>query len=256
MAMTSTLTVLGSCGAWPEPGRACSGFVLDHDGFRVVVDLGYGTLPRLLAHRDDPFADGVDAVVITHRHPDHCVDLHGLFRARAMGDGDKTAVPVYAAEGVRDVMAGLEEEHDRADIDEVFDWHPLPGGPYDLGPFRLLSRALPHYVPNAGIRLEARDLTVAYTGDSGPDPALVELAAGADLFVAESTEAAKSSGPSADQYLAADEAARAAQAAGARRLLLTHFWPGMDRAEAGRVARDHFTGEVLLADEGLVVPLR
>lgn len=75
--------MLGSCGAWPEPWRACSGFVLELDGFRVVLDLGYGTLLRLLGHLDSPVADGVDAVVVTHHHPDHAIDLHGLFRAMA-----------------------------------------------------------------------------------------------------------------------------------------------------------------------------
>jgi ribonuclease BN (tRNA processing enzyme) len=76
------VTVLGSCGAFPEPGRACSGFAVDWDGYRLVLDLGYATLPRLLAH----WPDGeLDAVAITHEHPDHCVDLHGLFRMRFYG---------------------------------------------------------------------------------------------------------------------------------------------------------------------------
>ena len=64
--MESWLVVLGSCGAWPEPGRACSGFLLEHDGFRVALDLGYGTLPRLLSLLGSPTAAGIDAVVVTH----------------------------------------------------------------------------------------------------------------------------------------------------------------------------------------------
>ena len=80
--MRSRLVVLGGCGAWPEPGRACSGFLLEHEGFRVALDLGYGTLPRLLAELGSVTAAGLDAVVVTHDHPDHVVDLHGLFRAR------------------------------------------------------------------------------------------------------------------------------------------------------------------------------
>jgi ribonuclease BN (tRNA processing enzyme) len=73
--MTSRLTVLGSCGAWPEPGRACSGFVLEHRGARLVLDLGYGTLPRLLALLGSSAADGIDAVIITHAHPDHMIEI-------------------------------------------------------------------------------------------------------------------------------------------------------------------------------------
>jgi ribonuclease BN (tRNA processing enzyme) len=63
--MSSRLVVLGSCGAWPEAGRACSGFVVEHGGVRVVLDLGYGTLPRLLGLLDSTVADGVDAVIVT-----------------------------------------------------------------------------------------------------------------------------------------------------------------------------------------------
>ena len=86
--MTSRLTVLGSCGAWPEPGRACSGFVLEHRGARVVLDLGYGTLPRLLALLGSSAADGIAAVIITHAHPDHMIDLHGLLRAQGWSPQD------------------------------------------------------------------------------------------------------------------------------------------------------------------------
>ena len=80
--MSSRLIVLGGCGAWPEGGRACSGFVLEHQGFRVVLDLGYGTLPRLLSLLGSAGGEGIDAVIVTHRHPDHMIDLHGLLRAR------------------------------------------------------------------------------------------------------------------------------------------------------------------------------
>ncbi len=73
--------VLGSCGAWPEPGRACSGLVVEHDGAQIVIDLGYGTLPRLLSLPGSSSADGVDAVIVTHAHSGHMVDLHGLLRA-------------------------------------------------------------------------------------------------------------------------------------------------------------------------------
>src|SRR6185312_2152231 len=99
------VTVLGSCGAFPEPGRACSGFAVDWDGFRLVLDLGYATLPRLLAHWPD---------------------------------------------GALDRLAGLEPD---VDLTAVFDPHPLPGG-YRAGPFELTGVPLPHFVPNAGIRLQ------------------------------------------------------------------------------------------------------
>jgi ribonuclease BN (tRNA processing enzyme) len=255
----SRLVVLGSCGAWPEAGRACSGFVLEHDGFRVVLDLGYATLPRLLALVGSPVADGVDAVVVTHRHADHAVDLHGLFRARWFGRRDAAALQLFAPAGVIDLVAALEEDGAAA-VGRVFDWHPLPAMAYQVGPFRLESWALPHFVPNAGVRLSTPTLTVAYTGDTGPDPALVEMGRAADLYIMEATDRDQQgstlSAPSGQRlHLTARDAAQAATAAGARRLLLSHFWPGNDRQVSRSAATAAFPGEVLLADEGLEIRL-
>lgn len=257
--MASKLVVLGSCGAWPEPGRACSGYVVEHDGFRVVMDLGYGTLSRLLAVVDSRVAAGIDAVVITHKHPDHMLDLHGLFRARWFGDRAADPIPLYAPDGVVQRLEGLEGD-DVSAILEVFDWHELPHAPYDVGPFELRSWSLPHFVPDAGVRLTTDGLTIAYTGDTGPDPCLTELARDADLFIAEASDRGQRTdtplaGPGERMHLTAREAGEIAQAASAKRLLLTHFWPGNDREASRAAAAAVFDGEVLVADEGLQISL-
>jgi ribonuclease BN (tRNA processing enzyme) len=258
--MASQAVVLGSCGAWPEPGRACSGFVIEHAGFRIVMDLGYGTLSRLLWLVDSRVGAGIDAVIITHKHPDHMLDLHGLFRARWFGDRGADPIPLYAPDGVVQRLQGLEEDEEDAILD-VFGWRPLPAeAPYDVGPFELRSWSLPHFVPNAGVRLAADGLIVAYTGDTGPDPSLPDLARDADLFIAEASDRRQQTGtPQAGQkqrmHLSAHDAGQAAQAAGAKRLLLTHFWPGNDREASRAEAHAVFDGEVLVADEGLRVSL-
>lgn len=101
---------------------------------------------RLLTLVDSRVGAGIDAVMITHKHPDHMLDLHGLFRARWFGDRDADPIPLYAPDGVVQRLQGLEEDDEGA-ILEVFDWHPLPvERPYDLGPFQLRSRSLPHFV--------------------------------------------------------------------------------------------------------------
>ncbi len=144
--MTRRVTVLGGCGAYPEPGRACSGFLVEWNGFRVVLDLGYATLPRLLAHCPD---GAVDAVVVTHEHPDHCVDLHGLFRLRFYGHPATPRLPLYCTPGVLTRLGGLEPE---VDLRAVFDVHELPGT-HRVGPFDLTGVPLPHHVPAVGVRL-------------------------------------------------------------------------------------------------------
>src|SRR5215208_1318396 len=122
--MDSRVVVLGGCGAWPEPGRACSGFLLEHDGFRAVLDLGYGTLPRLLALLGSATGIGLDAVIVTHDHPDHVVDLHGLFRARLYDGRHEPRIPLYSPEAVPQRIAGLEDS-DRSTVDLIFAWRPL-----------------------------------------------------------------------------------------------------------------------------------
>ena len=257
--MTSRLTVLGSCGAWPEPGRACSGFVLEHRGARVVLDLGYGTLPRLLALLGSSAADGIAAVIITHAHPDHMIDLHGLLRARWFGRRSAPPVPLYAPEPVLARLISLEDDGAGV-VRRVFDWRPLPAQARAVGPFRLESMLLPHYLPNAGVRLSGPGLIVAYTGDTGPDPGLAGLGRDADLYIADATDRtqqpgapAAPSGPAMN--LTAREAGEAAAAAGAGRLLLSHFWPDNDRQASRTAAAAAFSGQILLADEGLEVPL-
>lgn len=257
--MDSQLTVLGSCGAWPEAGRACLGHVLEHAGFRIVLDLGYGTLPRLLSHLGSSVADGIDAVIVTHRHADHALDLHGLFRARWFGNRGASPLPLYSPQSVLEQTAALEED-DAPAVRRVFDWRPLPAEPYRVGPFRLESWDLPHFVPNAGVRLTAPGLTVAYTGDTGPTPALIELGRDADLYIMEASDRDQQTStppapPGEQLHLRAVDAGQAAAAAGARRLMLTHFWPGNDRRASAAAAADVFSREILLADEGLTVRL-
>ncbi|WP_199435151.1 MBL fold metallo-hydrolase [Qaidamihabitans albus] len=242
------LTVLGSCGAWPEPDRACSGLLLMHNEFRVVLDLGYGTVAPLLRHCP---GGAVDAVVITHEHPDHCVDLSALARLRFFHGADRPRLPLYCPPGVVRVLESLEP---RPAPHEVFDIHEL-SGTHRAGPFRLDAFPLPHHVPAFGVRLTTREYAFAYTGDGGPSPELAELGAGTDLFVMEATlqGPAPVTGP---RYLTtAREAGEWAARAGARRLLLTHFWPGADRAVSVAEAGEAFTGEVLAAEEDMVVHL-
>jgi ribonuclease BN (tRNA processing enzyme) len=245
MARMRRLTVLGSCGAHPEAGRACSGFLLAYDDLRIVLDLGFGTFARLLTANGD---GAVDAVVITHSHSDHCVDLNALFRERSFADGPR--IPLYCPP---DVVTRVEPLEPRARLTDVFDVHELPGT-HHIGPLRLDGVALPHYVPNAGIRLTAPGFTFAYTGDTAPCDELATLGADADLYIVDATF-----GSDADRgehsLLTAREAGAAAREAHAKRLLLTHFWPGTDRSVAVAQAAEQFGGEVIAAEDGLVLDL-
>ncbi|MEU5942862.1 MBL fold metallo-hydrolase [Micromonospora sp. NPDC047548] len=244
------LTVLGGCGAWPEAGQACSGYLVEHDGFRLLVDLGYATLPRLLERVS---VDQVDAVFISHGHPDHCADVNPLLRARALRDDPPAPLPVYALPGALDAVLALDRP---GMLDAAYVLHEFTAGSrLDIGPFRAQTRLLPHWVPNAGVRLAAGDRVLAYTGDSGPSPDVVELARDADLLLAEATYVDEVPEDSQGYQSSARQAGRQAADAGAGHLLLTHLRPGTDPAAARAAAADEYDGQVAVATTGLILDL-
>jgi ribonuclease BN (tRNA processing enzyme) len=244
------ITVLGGCGAWPAAGLACSGFLVEHDGFRLVLDLGYAALPRLLEHAS---AGSVDAVLISHGHPDHCADLNPLLRARALADDPPPALPLFAPPGALDAVLALDQP---AMLDGAYRLHEFaPGARFDVGPFDVTTWLLPHWVPNAGIRLAAGGRRLAYTGDTGPSPDIVDLARDADLFIAEATYAEEVPADSTRYLSSARQAGHYAAQAHVRHLLLTHLWPGSNPQAALSAARRSYRGALSIATPAFTIPL-
>jgi ribonuclease BN (tRNA processing enzyme) len=242
-------TVLGTSGAWPAAGRACSGYLVESAGSRILLDLGFGVLPRLLERCP---AEAVSAVLVTHAHADHCVDLFGLYRARALPDPPFPPLPVYALPEVMDRVGGLDGPEGPSRLRQRCEFHPIgPDQTVDVGPFHVRTLELPHFVPNLGFRLEVEGTVIAYTGDTGPSPKVAELARDADLFVCEAMHQGEPpAGP--DRFLlTATEAGRYAAEAKVARLLLTHFWPGDSRPVSQREAAREYPGEILLGEEGM-----
>jgi ribonuclease BN (tRNA processing enzyme) len=207
-------------------------------------------MPRLL---ERVTADQIDAVFISHGHPDHCVDLNPLLRARALRDDPPAPLPVYALPGALDAVFALDRPGMLA---AAYVLHEFTAGSHlDIGPFRAQTRLLPHFVPNAGVRLAAGGRVFAYTGDSGPSPDVVELARDADLLLAEASYVDQVPEDARRYLSSACQAGRQAADAGARKLLLTHLLPGTDRAAARAAAVDGYDGEVGVAAADLVVDL-
>lgn len=214
------LTILGGAGVWPTARQACGGYLLEHDGYSILIDPGYGVLPRLLAVRG---VGSVDAVLVSHGHLDHCADLNPLLRARAMGTAAYDPLPVFApTDALKRIFAAerVKAVARAADVANLVD-----GASIELGPFRVEIAMLPHHLPNAGMRITAGGHVVAYTGDSGDCLDRIALARGADVLVAEATFVDEIPPDEAAYLSSARQVAGLALAAEARSTILTHQWP-------------------------------
>ena len=245
------ITVLGGCGAWPTASQACSGYLVEHDGFRLVLDPGYATLPQLLGHAA---AEQVDAVLISHGHPDHCADLNPLLRARALGEASPPALPVHTLPGAADAVLALDNPRMLADAYVLREF--TAGHRFEVGPFLVDTWALPHFVPNAGLRLTAGGRVLAYTGDTGPSPDIAVMAREADVLLAEATFPDRVPSARDAPFLStAGQAGQHAAGAGAGRLVLTHLWPGTDPAAARTAARRAYPADLDIAAPGMIIDL-
>jgi ribonuclease BN (tRNA processing enzyme) len=239
------LTVIGGCGAWPAAGQACGGYLLDHGGFRLLIDPGYAVTPQL-----DPAT--LDAVFVSHGHPDHCADLNPLLRGRVLGPATLPPLPVYSLAGALDPVLAL----DGAWVATAAQQHAVePCARFEIGPFAATARLLPHHVPNLGIHLSADGLSMAYTGDTGPSPEIPRLAEGVDLLLAEATYPERVPDADAKYLSTANQAGRDATTAGVGHLVLTHLWPGTRSADARAAATATYAGPTDVAEPRLTIDL-
>jgi ribonuclease BN (tRNA processing enzyme) len=218
------LTVIGCSPAWPNPGGAQSGYLVETEG-SLLLDCGPGVLARL---RLDGGWPEPDAIALTHFHLDHCGDLipwvWGSFYERDATDR-RLRPELWVPPGGRRRLAGIGSEFGFANMfEQVFSIAEYePGKPFVAGGQTVTAVRMLHYRIDAyGFRVSNDGTTLAYSGDSGPGGQLAELARDADLFVCEATLAAGADEGETRGHLTLEEAEAAFAAAGARRLLVTH----------------------------------
>jgi ribonuclease BN (tRNA processing enzyme) len=241
------LTVIGGSGGYPGRGRPCSGYVVEANGFSLLIDPGYGVATSM----SDAERSRIDAVFVSHGHPDHCADLNPLLRERAWADDPLPALPVFALAGALDAVLAL-------DRPEVLDGsyaavHFEAGDGLTIGPFDVKTALLPHPRPNAGVRISVDGRSVVYTGDCGPSDALVSLASGADLLLAEASYARDVPEDIIGVLSSAVDVGQEAAAAKVGRLVLTHLMPKTNDADASAAAEEGFHGPIDVARPGLLL---
>jgi ribonuclease BN (tRNA processing enzyme) len=218
------LTVIGSSPAWPNPGSAHSGYMLEADGSRVLLDCGPGVLGRL---RETSLWPEVDAIAITHFHLDHWGDLvpwvWGTFYLASNAPKPKPAL--WVQPGGTAFLAALGE---RLGFPDMFErtFHMseyAPDTTFHVGKLAVTPTRVPHYLLETyAFRAQSNGVVLTYSGDSAPSQELVEAARDADLFVCEATLLRGELDGQPRGHLSLDEALEAFESSGAKRLLLTH----------------------------------
>lgn len=216
--------VLGSSGTYPVPGRPAAGFLIEHGGTRVWCDTGPGTF---VAMPMDP--DLVDAIVISHQHPDHCSDLFTAFHAWTYRPDPRRQVPVFAPQAVWDRISAFLDKGQGSALEETFSFNPArPGDRVSIGSIDVAFASMDHSVPTVGSRWEADNRTLFYTGDTGPGGDWQDLARGVDVLLAEASYQDATRDPDYPQHMSATEAGEIGRRLGVGRLVLTHIPPHLD----------------------------
>ncbi|RKT04911.1 ribonuclease BN (tRNA processing enzyme) [Streptomyces sp. 3211.6] len=245
------LTVVGCSGSFPSADSACSSYLVEADGFRLLLDMGNGSLGALQRHCG---LYDLDAIFLSHLHADHCIDMCAYFVARYYRhEGGRCApLPVYGPEGTEQrLTTAYEDVPDERSMSEVFDFRTLKSGSFEIGPFTVRTERVCHPVESYGIRIEHGGRVLAYSGDTGVCPELGALAEGADLFLCEASFTyGKEAIP--DLHLNGREAGEYARAARVGRLVLTHIPPWTDAGQNLADARAVYDGRVDLAYAGAV----
>jgi ribonuclease BN (tRNA processing enzyme) len=245
------LTVVGASGSLPGPHSCASCYLLEgeHEGrtWRVLLDLGSGAL-GVLQRFVDPLT--IDAVLLSHLHPDHYFDISGLYVLwRYHPGGERPPIPVWGPRGVAHQCARAYGLRKDPGMSAQFDFHEYDGKPIVLGPFTISAAQVVHPITAYGLRVEADGAVLVYSGDTGPCQELVELAERADLLLAEAAFVESGANP-VDLHLTGKQAGAAAAEAKVSRLVLTHVPPWHDPEAARAEAAEVFQGSIDLAVTG------
>jgi ribonuclease BN (tRNA processing enzyme) len=252
------LTMLGGSGASPNAGMGCSGMLVKAGRTTLALDLGPGTLPELRRHAD---FRTLDAVVVSHMHLDHMLDLLALRHALAYNPlPPRAPIPLWLPPGGAAMLARAVAPFDACDRPgrfaanvEVAEYDPAR--PLTIGDAVVTFAPTIHYIQAWAMRVRGpADRDLGYTGDTGPAANLAPFFAGVGPLVAEATLLEPGDEPEAERgSLTAAEAGALASRASASTLVMTHIWEERSSAAARARAAAVFPGRIEVAAPGLVV---
>jgi len=242
------LTVIGFWGGYPKQNGASSGYLLEHEGFHLLIDCGSGVLSKL---QNIIQPEELDAVIISHYHPDHIADIGVLQHARLIQGFLSKEFPTLPLYG---------HEFDQHEFDKLTYKNITKGVAYDpnstlsIGPFQVSFLKTNHSVPCYAMRIEADGKTIVYTADSSFKEEFIVFSQGADVLLCECNLYGHQNGKSAG-HMNSVEAGQFAQKAAVKQLILTHLPQYGNLADLITEASSEFTGIIKLADEFLSISL-
>jgi ribonuclease BN (tRNA processing enzyme) len=219
------VTVLGCAGTFPSAESGCSAYLVEHDGYRLLLDAGNGAVGALQRHVG---LFDLDAVLLSHLHADHCVDLVAYSYALRYHPDDLPRLPVYGPYGTRDRLLQVFDKAPEDRLEDVYAFATTGAGSREIGPFRVDLAPTAHPIECYAIRVTAGGKSVTYSADTGPCADVAKAAEGTDLFLCESTWLEDSPRPP-NLHLTAREAGEHAARAGAGRLALIHTTAYLDQ---------------------------
>jgi ribonuclease BN (tRNA processing enzyme) len=247
------LTIIGCSGSFPGPNSPSSCYLLEAEGFRMLLDFGNGALGALQRHIG---LYDVDAICLSHLHADHCLDMCPYHVVRTYSpQGPQPRVPVYAPADAPQRLSSAYAMPDEPRLETAFDFIGLTPGVFEVGPFEVTAALVNHPVETYGFRVSYGGRSVAYSGDTGESAELVKLAAGADVLLCEASFLDKPGLPH-DLHLNGRQAAEHAARADVETLVLTHLVPWNDCGQILEDAsRGGFGGRTELARSGVTYDL-
>jgi ribonuclease BN (tRNA processing enzyme) len=239
------LTVIGMAGTFPGPASGCSSYLVEHEGFRLLLDIGNGSTGAL---QEACGLLGPDAVIVSHLHGDHYLDLVTYTYARRYHpQGQAPKLDVYGPSTIRESVAGAYVRDANELLDEVYVFRPVEReGVRQIGPFEVDLRRVNHPVETYGMRITAGGRTLTYSADTAATDALVDLARDADLFLCEASYLDGDPNPP-DIHLTGREAGEYAARAGVKKLVLTHLVPWGDADRSLAEAEQSYDGDLVVA---------